>query len=151
MGSNEVFLLGRLGQDPSMHKTKSGSNMCKLRVATSEVRKGQDGTKIENTQWHDVLVFGNNANTCATYLHKGREVYIRGRIEYKQKEYKEVTYKEASIIAEEVTFIGKSNKTNEVKTPFSNTGERVVSSVGNYPTNTSHEVLVEEALQDEEL
>jgi len=153
MDYNKIVLIGRLGMDPKSIQTKTGTTMCKLRMATSEMRKGTGDAPVEITQWHDVLVFGKSASNCLQYLAKGREVWVEGRLEYKARKIGEVEVKEASIVAESVGFIGGKVQKKEVSSnPYTktNTGTVVISAAtGDAHANTTHEVLVEQELQDE--
>jgi single-strand DNA-binding protein len=145
MDYNKIVLIGRLGKDPTAIQTKSGTAMCKLRMATSEKRKSGDST-IETTQWHDVLVFGKSASNCLQYLAKGRELWVEGKLEYKTRQLNGVDIREASVVADSVGFIGSKTQRKET----TEAGSVLVSSVtGDDHINTSHEVLIEREMQEE--
>lgn len=74
---NRVALLGRLGRDPKMSDAQ-GLAICRLALATTRRYKGRDGK--EETEWHNVVVFGKTAEVAQQYLVKGSEVYIEGRL-----------------------------------------------------------------------
>lgn len=74
---NRVTLLGRLGRDPKMSDAQ-GLAICRLALATTRRYKGRDGK--EETEWHNVVVFGKTAEVAQQYLVKGSEVYIEGRL-----------------------------------------------------------------------
>lgn len=76
---NRVTLLGRLGRDPKMSDAQ-GLAICRLALATTRRYKGRDGEKKEETEWHNVVVFGKTAEVAQQYLVKGSEVYIEGRL-----------------------------------------------------------------------
>lgn len=80
-GMNRVFILGRLGKDPELRTGKTGTAWCSFGVATNRARKEGD-TWIEETDWHDVRVFGSDAERCHRLGRKGTLVAIEGSIVY---------------------------------------------------------------------
>ena len=77
---NSVFLVGRLGADPEVRRTTAGKAVCNLRVATD--RQGKDGATME-PDWHRVVVWDRQGETCARYLEKGRMVAVAGRLQHR--------------------------------------------------------------------
>lgn len=78
---NKVVLLGRLGRDPeTRYASDGGTPICHLAVATSRRYKDRDGNRGEETEWHNVVLFGKTAEIAQQYLKKGSEVYIEGRL-----------------------------------------------------------------------
>jgi single-strand DNA-binding protein len=78
---NKVILVGRLGTDPEMRNTASGSVVTNLSVATNDGYKDkQTGQFVDATEWHRVVLFNRLAEVAAQYLKKGKPVYIEGRI-----------------------------------------------------------------------
>ena len=79
-GVNKVILIGRLGADPELRSTPSGSQVCSLSIATSETWV-KDGKREEKTEWHRVSFWGKQAEIAHKYLKKGRMVYIEGKLQ----------------------------------------------------------------------
>jgi single-strand DNA-binding protein len=78
---NKVIVLGNLGKDPEVRYTPNGSAVCNLRIATSRTWKNKDsGDKMEETEWHSVVLYDRQAEIAGEYLKKGRSVYIEGRL-----------------------------------------------------------------------
>ena len=77
---NKVQIIGRLGKDPELRYTQSGSPVCNLSVATDESYTGQDGNKVEKTEWHRITAFQRVAENCANYLTKGSLIYVEGSL-----------------------------------------------------------------------
>src|ERR1700712_528626 len=78
---NKVIVLGNLGRDPEVRYTPSGSAVCNLRIATTRNWKNKDsGDKMEETEWHSVVLYDRQAEIAGEYLKKGRPVYIEGRL-----------------------------------------------------------------------
>jgi len=76
---NNVVLVGRLGNDPELTYTQSGTAITKFRIAVN--RPPRQGSDQEETDWLNVVTFGRTAETCAQYLDKGALVGIEGRVE----------------------------------------------------------------------
>lgn len=77
---NKAIIVGRLGQDPEVRYTRNGDAVCNLSVATSRRWTDDQGEQRESTEWHRVVVWGNQAEQCGEYLSKGRLVYVEGSI-----------------------------------------------------------------------
>ena len=81
-GVNKVILVGRLGQDPEVRYTPSGSAVANFSIATSEEWKDKDtGNKQERTEWHRIVAWRRLGEICGEYLHKGSQIYIEGRLQ----------------------------------------------------------------------
>lgn len=81
MSLNKVMLIGHLGSDVDLRYSQSGNAVANLSVATDESYMGQDGNKIQKTEWHRVVVYGRQAENCERYLAKGSLVFIEGRLQ----------------------------------------------------------------------
>jgi len=76
---HKIEMIGYLGRDPEMKFTANGTPYCHFSVATSR-SWGSNGERQEETTWFTVFVYGNQAEPCAEYLHKGSLVFIEGRM-----------------------------------------------------------------------
>ena len=105
---NMVQIIGRLGDEPTMRYTASGSAIANLSVATSDKwRDKQSGEMQESTEWHRIVFFGRQAEICGEYLHKGGLVYIRGSLQTRKWEDKEgVTRYTTEIKGREMSMLG---------------------------------------------
>lgn len=83
---NSVQLIGRLGKDPEMKTFDGGTQKASFTLATTDVYKNQKGEKAEETQWHNIVVWGKPAETVTQYLRKGNEVVIEGRLVHRTYE-----------------------------------------------------------------
>ncbi len=81
MSVNKVILVGNLGKDPELRYTSSGTAVATFSLATSERYKDRNGEQQEKTEWHNIVTWRNLAEICGKYLHKGKQVYIEGRIQ----------------------------------------------------------------------
>lgn len=78
---NRAMIIGNLTRDPEVRKISTGQSVCSFSVATNRNWTGQDGTKQEATDFHNVVAWGKLAEICGQYLTKGRKVYVDGRIQ----------------------------------------------------------------------
>ena len=82
---NKVILVGRLGRDPEMKYTASGTPFCRFSIATDEGWTDKaSGEKTEKTEWHNIVVWDKLAEICNNYLAKGRMVYIEGSLQTRE-------------------------------------------------------------------
>lgn len=104
---NSVTLVCRLTADPELRSLPSGTSVCNMRVAWSTSRKGAGGEWEDKPNYGDVVVWGNQAEACAKYLAKGRQIAVLGRLEWREWETKEGGKRQSlDIQAEQVQFIG---------------------------------------------
>ena len=107
---NKVYLYGNLTRDPEMKSLPSGSKVTQFSLATNRVYKDQSGARQEQTEYHNIVVFGRQAETSAQYLKKGQGVLIEGRIQTRSWDDKTTGEKKyrTEIIADAVQFGPKS-------------------------------------------
>ncbi len=79
---NKVQLIGRLGKDPEVRSTPTGRTVTTITLATSETF-GKDADRKEKTEWHKIILWDKLGQIAGNYLRKGRQVYIEGRITYR--------------------------------------------------------------------
>ena len=104
---NKAIIVGNLGRDPEVRFTPSGRAVAKFTVATSERWTDQQGQRQERTEWHNIIVWGKQAETCGQYLSKGRQVYVEGRISNRSYDDKDGNKRYITeIIARDVRFLG---------------------------------------------
>src|SRR5436305_13641580 len=106
---NRVVLVGNLTKDHELRHTPSGTAVCSLRLAVNTRRKDSaTGEWTEKPNYFDITVFGNQAESCAQYLGKGRPVAVDGRLEWREWEAKDGGGKRESveIDADSVQFLG---------------------------------------------
>jgi single-strand DNA-binding protein len=77
---NKVQLIGNLGQDPEVKTTDAGKKLARFSVATNETYRNQQGDKVTETQWHNIIAWGRHADIAEKYLQKGSEVVIEGKL-----------------------------------------------------------------------
>ena len=77
---NRVQLIGNLGQDPEMFTFDGGDKKASFSLATNEAYTNKAGDKVEQTQWHNVVLYGKTADIAERFLNKGSEVAIEGKL-----------------------------------------------------------------------
>ena len=105
---NKVIVLGNLGRDPEVRYTPNGNAVCNLRIATTRNWKSKDsGEKMEETEWHSVVLYDRQAEIAGEYLKKGRPVYIEGRLKTRKWQDKEgVDRYTTEIVADSMQLLG---------------------------------------------
>lgn len=80
---NKVQLIGHLGSNPEIKSYDGGKKMAKFSIATNESYKNQQGEKVEDTQWHNLVAWGKTADFCEQFLSKGNEVAVEGKLTHR--------------------------------------------------------------------
>jgi single-strand DNA-binding protein len=107
MSVNKVILIGNLGKDPEVRFTQTGSAVANFSIATSEQWNDRDGKRQERTEWHNIVVWGKQAETCGQYLAKGRQIYVEGSIRTRSYDDKTGTKRYITeIVAQRIRFLG---------------------------------------------
>src|SRR3989338_6379672 len=101
---NKAMLFGNLTRDPELRALPSGVNVCNFSIATNRAYKDRDGKKQEQADFHNIVVFGRQADIVAQYLKKGSSVFVEGSMQTRswkkegQKQYR------TEVIADRVQF-----------------------------------------------
>ncbi len=107
MAVNIAIIAGNLGKDPEVRFTQSGRAVANFSVATNESWVGQDGNRQERTEWHNIVVWGKQAENCGQYLAKGRQVCVQGRIQTRKwTDQNGQDRYTTEIVAQRVDFLG---------------------------------------------
>jgi single-strand DNA-binding protein len=108
---NKAMIYGNLTRDPELKALPSGMNVCSMSIATNRVYKDRDGNRQENVDYHNVVVFGNQAENSAKYLSKGNGVYVEGRLQTRSWEKDGQKQYRTEIVADRVQFGPKGGST----------------------------------------
>ncbi|MDO8514626.1 MAG: single-stranded DNA-binding protein [bacterium] len=101
---NKAMIFGNLTRDPELRALPSGMNVVNFSVATNRVYKDRDGKKQEQTDFHNVVVFGRQADTVNQYLKKGSSVFVEGRMQTRSWEKDGEKKYRTEIVADRVQF-----------------------------------------------
>lgn len=107
MTVNKVTLIGNLGRDAEIRNTNSGMQIASLRLATTDRRKGADGSWQDHTEWHAVVCFDKLATLMERFGRKGKQLYVEGRIQTREYTDKEGQKRwSTEVIAGEIRLLG---------------------------------------------
>lgn len=108
MGSvNKAILIGNLGKDAELRYTSGGTPVASCRIATTERFNDREGNKKEDTQWHNIVIWGKTAEAIHTYLVKGKQIYIEGKLQTRKWQNKEgVDQYTTEVRADRVVLLG---------------------------------------------
>ncbi len=101
---NKAMIYGNLTRDPDLKSLPSGMQVCSFSIATNRVYKDRDGKRVESTDYHNVVVFGRQAETSAQYLKKGASAYVEGRLQTQSWEKDGQKQYRTEIVADRVQF-----------------------------------------------
>lgn len=101
---NKVIIYGNLTRDPELKALPSGSHVATFSVATNRVYKDAQGARQESTDYHNIVVFGRQAETASQYLKKGAGVFIEGRLQTRSWEKDGTKQYRTEIVADRVQF-----------------------------------------------
>jgi single-strand DNA-binding protein len=111
---NKVFIIGNLTRDPELKAIPSGIKVCSFSVATNRVWKDKNGAKQEAADYHNIVVFGRQAETVAQYMRKGSQVMIEGRMQTRSWDDQATNTKKyrTEVIADRVQFGSNTGSKN---------------------------------------
>ena len=111
-GINKVILVGNLGKDPEVKYLDSGVAVANFSLATTESYKNKEGERVNQTEWHNIVVRNKLAEICEKYLSKGDKVYCEGRIKTRQWEQDGQKRYTTEIHVNNMTFLSTKNETS---------------------------------------
>jgi single-strand DNA-binding protein len=112
-GLNKVMVIGHLGKDPEMRYTTSGQPVTTFNLATNRSWNTSDGERRTETEWFNVVAWGNLAEICNQYLAKGQQVYIEGRLQSRRWQDNDGgKHASVEIVANEMIMLGNPRKSD---------------------------------------
>lgn len=109
---NKAMIYGNLTRDPELKALPSGMQVCSFSLATNRVYNDRDGKRQEAVDYHNVVVFGKQAENCAKYLTKGNATYVEGRMQTRSWEKDGQKLYRTEVIADRVQFGPKGGSTS---------------------------------------
>lgn len=107
---NKVQLIGHLGQAPEILTFENGGKMAKFSIATNQSYKNAKGEKVEDTQWHNITVWGKNVGIVEKYVTKGQEIAVEGKLVTRTWETKEGEKRsKTEVMVHELMLLGKKS------------------------------------------
>ncbi len=109
-GLNKVMLIGNLGKDPEVKTLDNGAKIATFPLATSETYKDKEGNRQTRTEWHNMVLWRGLADIAESYLHKGSQVYLEGRLSTRKWEDKEGnTRYTTEVIGDNLVLLSRAN------------------------------------------
>lgn len=113
-GVNKVILLGNLGKDPEVRAIDNGRKVARFTLATTESYRNQQGERVDQTEWHNVVFWGPVVDVIEKYLKKGNQVYIEGKISNRSYDDKDGVKKYITeITGNNLTLVGGKGSSGE--------------------------------------
>lgn len=113
-GLNKVMIIGKLGRDPEMRYTPSGRPVTSFSVATSRTWTTSDGERHTETEWFNIVAWGNLAEICNQYLSKGQRVYVEGRLQTRRWEGNDGNkHTSTEVVANEMIMLDEHRDSNQ--------------------------------------
>ena len=107
-GVNKAILIGNLGKDPEVRYLEGGTAVAKITLATTESYKDKTGKRVDQTEWHNIVLWRGLAEIAEKYLKKGMQIYIEGRIKTRSWDDKEGNKRYTTeIVGDNMTILGK--------------------------------------------
>lgn len=128
---NKAMIYGNLTRDPEMKALPSGMQVCSFSLATNRVYNDRDGKRQESVDYHNVAVFGKQAENCAKYLTKGSATYVEGRMQTRSWEKDGVKQYRTEVIADRVQFGPKGGSSSGGVVPQADGGSKASSGADN--------------------
>lgn len=114
-GLNKLMVIGRLGREPEMRYTPSGKPVTSFSIRTSRGWVSANGEHHENTEWFNVVAWGNLAEICKRYLSKGQRVYVEGRLQTRSWEDNEgKKHYRTELVANEMIMLDRQVEKEEI-------------------------------------
>ncbi len=111
MSFNKITIVGNLGRDPELRYTPQGKAVCSFSMATNEKKRDKSGEMSDITTWFRITLWGNQAETAAKYLAKGRQVYIEGRLRVEEwTDRDNNTRQSLEVTATDMHFLGGADR-----------------------------------------
>src|SRR3989338_7634766 len=109
---NKAIIFGNLTRDPELKSLPSGAKVCQFSLATNRVWKDQAGAKKESAEFHNIVLFGKQAELVAQYLRKGSSALVEGRMQTRSWDAQDGTKKyRTEIVGEKIQFGPKASNT----------------------------------------
>ena len=113
MAVNKVILVGNVGKDPETRYLDENTPVCKFPLATSEVYRNKDGEKVEQTEWHNIVLWRGLAKVAEQYVKKGAQLFIEGRIRSRSYDDKEgIKRYITEIVGDNMQMLGRRQDTD---------------------------------------
>jgi single-strand DNA-binding protein len=112
-GINRVILVGNLGKDPDVITFDNGVKKATFSLATSESYKNRDGNRVDQTEWHNIVLWRGLADIAERYLRKGNQIYIEGKLRTRSYEQDGVKKYITEVVGDNMTMLGSRRESSD--------------------------------------
>jgi len=112
-GINRVILVGNLGKDPDVITFENGVKKATFSLATTESYKNKEGNRVDQTEWHNIVLWRGLAEIAERYLRKGNQIYLEGKLRTRSYEQEGVKKYITEILGDNMTMLGSRRETTE--------------------------------------
>lgn len=141
---NKAMVYGNLTRDPEMRALPSGQQVCSFSIATNYTYKDKEGKRVEKSDFHNIVVFGRQAETSAQYLKKGAAAFVEGRLQTQSWEKDGVKQYRTEIVADRVQFGPRTGGSSEGGSGSSASVAQNVPQQGNAPEYPEEDINPED-------
>ena len=120
-GVNKCILVGNLGKDPEVQTLENGVKVARFSLATSESYKDRNtGERIDNTEWHNIVLWRGVAEIAEKYLKKGSQIYLEGKLQTSSYEKDGITKYKTEVVGQNLTMLGSKDggQTHSDEVPY---------------------------------
>ena len=139
-GVNKVILIGNLGKDPEVRHLEGGASVANFPMATTESYKDKTGTRVDQTEWHNIVMWRGLADVAEKYLRKGMTIYVEGKLRTRMYEKDGQKHYRTEVMADNMTILSRKddNKTGNEgsSSPASSASSLGGSDISQTPGNT---------------
>lgn len=112
-GINRVILIGNLGKDPEVITFENGVKKATFSLATSESYKNKEGNRVDQTEWHNIVMWRGLADIAERFLHKGNQIYLEGKLKTRSYEQSGIKKYITEIFVDNMTMLGSRKDSSD--------------------------------------
>ena len=113
-GINRVILVGNLGKDPDVITFENGVKKASFSLATSESYKNKEGNRVDQTEWHNIVMWRGLADIAERFLKKGNQIYLEGKLKTRSYEQDGIKKYITEIFVDNMTMLGSRRDSSEI-------------------------------------
>jgi single-strand DNA-binding protein len=108
-GVNKVILIGNLGRDPEVRHLEGGVSVANFPIATTESYKDKTGNRVEQTEWHNIVMWRGLADVAEKYLRKGMTIYVEGKLRTRSYDKDGQKHYRTEVLADNMTILSRKD------------------------------------------
>ena len=108
-GVNKVILIGNLGRDPEVRHLEGGASVANFPIATTESYKDKNGNRVEQTEWHNIVMWRGLADVAEKFLKKGMSIYVEGKLRTRSYDKDGQKHYRTEVMADNMTILSRKD------------------------------------------